>query len=61
MKKAMEDWIDTHCEEIEAHLNKKQQQEGISADERSNLRETGWLLNFVGQGWEISDLRTRDS
>ena len=45
MKKAKEDWIDAHCEEIETCLKKKKkkkkQQESISAGEGSNLRETG--------------------
>ena len=41
VKKAKKDWIYAHCEEIEISLNKKQQQESISAGEGSNLRETG--------------------
>ena len=41
VKKAKEDWIGAQCEEIETCLNKKQQQESISAGEGSNLRETG--------------------
>ena len=36
-----EDWTGAQCEEIETCLNKKQQQESISAGEGSNLRETG--------------------
>ena len=39
--KAKEDWIGAQCEEIETCLNKKQQQESISAGEGSNLIETG--------------------
>ena len=41
VEKAKEDWIGAQCEEIKTCLNKKQQQESISAGERSNLRETG--------------------
>ena len=37
VKKAKEDWICAQCEEIETCLNKKQQQESISAGEGSNL------------------------
>ena len=40
VKKA-KDWIGVQCEEIETCLNKKKQQESISAGEGSNLRETG--------------------
>ena len=41
VKKAKEDWIGAQCEEIEICLNKKKQQESISAGKGSNLRETG--------------------
>ena len=41
VKKAKEDWIGAQCKEIETCLNKKQQQESISAGKGSNLRETG--------------------
>ena len=41
VKKAKEDWIGAQCEEIETCLNKKQQQESISASEGFNFRETG--------------------
>ena len=40
VKKAMEDWIGAQCEEIKNLSEQKQQQESISADEGSNLRET---------------------
>ena len=35
----------------------KQQQESISASEGSNLRETGYVLNYPGQVWEMSNSR----
>ena len=41
VKKTKEDWIGAQCEKIETCLIKKQQQESISAGERSHLRETG--------------------
>ena len=41
MKKAKEDWICAQCEEIKTCLNKKQQQESISAGEEFKLVETG--------------------
>ena len=41
VEKAKEDWIGAQCEEIISCLNKKQQQESISAGEGSNIRETG--------------------
>ena len=52
VKKAKEDWIGAQCEEIETE--QKQQQESISAGEGSNLRETGYVLNYPRQVWEIS-------
>ena len=40
MKKAKEDWIGAHWEEIETCLNKKEQQASISAGKGSYRRET---------------------
>ena len=53
VKKAKEDWIGAQCEEIET-CQKKKQQESISAGEGCNLRETGKILNYPGQVWEMS-------
>ena len=47
VKKAKEDWIGAQCEEIETCLNKNN-------SKRSNLRETGYVLNYPGQVWEMS-------
>ena len=54
VRKAKKDWIGAQCEEIETCLNKKQQQERISACKRSNLRETGLVVNYPGQDLEMS-------
>ena len=51
VKKAKVDWIGAQCEEIETCLNKKQQQESISAGEGSNLKETWYVLLCPGQVW----------
>ena len=33
---------------------RKHKQESIPAGEGSNLRETGWMLNYPGQVWKMS-------
>ena len=53
VKKAKEDWIGAQCEESETCLNKNNSK-SISASEGSNLRETGKVLNYPGQVWEMS-------
>ena len=53
VKKAKEDWIGAQCKEIETCLNKKQQQESNSDGKGSNLIETGQVLNYPGQVWEM--------
>ena len=60
-KKVKKDRISIHGEGIETCLNKKKQQESISAGEGSKFRATTlWIHNYPEKVWEMSYRRSAD-
>lgn len=60
-EKAKEKWWGAQCAGIENCLNKKQQQESVTASEGLNFWETRLGHNYPGQFWEMSNRRIRYS